>query len=88
MAERMATWVLWGVISWQRRFDDYGAAQRAARWDLEVEGRSNRDNCDVRVGVMGFGAAHGPRGAGGGAERRCGGGRAAATAVGRLALGA
>lgn len=55
MAERMATWVLWGVISWQRRFEEYAAAQRSARWDLGIEGRTNRDNCDVRVGVMGFG---------------------------------
>lgn len=55
MAERMATWVIWGVISWQRRFEEYAAAQRAARWDLGIEGRTNRDNCDVHVGVLGFG---------------------------------
>jgi hypothetical protein len=30
MAQRMATWVLWGVITWQRRFLDYRGAQ--ARW--------------------------------------------------------
>ncbi|GBF95182.1 glyoxylate hydroxypyruvate reductase A [Raphidocelis subcapitata] len=55
MAERMATWVVWGVINWQRRFEAYLEAQRAARWDLGIEGRTNRDNCDVSVGVMGFG---------------------------------
>ncbi|KIZ02326.1 gyoxylate/hydroxypyruvate reductase A [Monoraphidium neglectum] len=55
MAERMATWVIWGVISWQRKFEDYGQAQRTRRWDVELEGRTNLDNCDVRVGVLGFG---------------------------------
>lgn len=30
MAQRMATWVLWGVITWQRRFLEYRDAQ--ARW--------------------------------------------------------
>jgi phosphoglycerate dehydrogenase-like enzyme len=64
MAERMATWVVWGVISWQRKFEEYGAAQRAVRWDLAIEGRRNLDNCDVRVGVMGFGGRAG-RGRGG-----------------------
>lgn len=59
MAERMATWVTWGVISWQRKFEDYGEAQRARRWDLSIEGRRNLDNCDVRVGVMGFGEGRG-----------------------------
>ncbi len=55
MAQRMATWVAWGVINWQRRMDEYLSAQRACLWDPHIEGRSNRDNCDVRVGVMGFG---------------------------------
>ncbi len=55
MAERMATWVIWGVISWQRRFEEYHAAQRAKVWDADVERRTNLDNCDVTVGVMGFG---------------------------------
>jgi glyoxylate/hydroxypyruvate reductase A len=27
MASRMATWVVWGVINWQRRMDEYAAAQ-------------------------------------------------------------
>jgi phosphoglycerate dehydrogenase-like enzyme len=57
MAERMATWVIWGVISWQRKFEDYGQAQRTRRWDVELEGRTNLDNCDVRVGVLGFGGS-------------------------------
>lgn len=52
----MATWVVWGVVNWQRRFEEYLTAQRAGVWDLGIEGRSNRDNCDVAVGVMGFGA--------------------------------
>lgn len=30
MSERMATWVLWGVINCQRKFDAYMAAQREA----------------------------------------------------------
>lgn len=55
MAERMATWVIWGVISWQRKFEEYYEAQRVKRWDLEIEGRRNLDNRDVKVGVMGFG---------------------------------
>jgi hypothetical protein len=62
MAERMATWVVWGVINWQRKFEEYLEAQRAARWDLGIEGRRNLDNCDVRVGVLGFGGCG--RGAG------------------------
>jgi glyoxylate/hydroxypyruvate reductase A len=55
MAERMATYVVWGVASWQRRFEEYYAAQRARRWDLTIEGAANRDNRDVRVGVLGHG---------------------------------
>ncbi|KAI8463949.1 MAG: hypothetical protein J3K34DRAFT_442038 [Monoraphidium minutum] len=55
MAERMATWAVWGVISWQRRFEDYFRAQQQRRWDLGIEGRDNLDNCDVAVGVLGFG---------------------------------
>jgi hypothetical protein len=48
--------VVWGVINWQRRFEAYAAAQRARRWDQGIEARANLDSCDVRVGVMGFGA--------------------------------
>lgn len=55
MAERMATWVIWGVISWQRRFENYARAQRERRWDLDIERRANLDSADVRVGVLGFG---------------------------------
>jgi hypothetical protein len=28
MAQRMATWVVWGVINYQRKMEDYAAAQR------------------------------------------------------------
>jgi len=28
MASRMATWVVWGVINWQRKMDQYAEAQR------------------------------------------------------------
>jgi glyoxylate/hydroxypyruvate reductase A len=55
MAERMATWVLWGVINAQRRCDAYWAAQRAARWDKGIENFRNVDNAELRVGVMGLG---------------------------------
>jgi phosphoglycerate dehydrogenase-like enzyme len=55
MAQRMAMWVLWGVINWQRKMDDYWAAQREKRWDQSVEARKNRDNHEVRVGVLGCG---------------------------------
>ena len=47
---------MWGVINWQRRFEAYAAAQRARRWDQAIEAHANVDSCDVRVGVMGFGA--------------------------------
>jgi glyoxylate/hydroxypyruvate reductase A len=30
MAQRMATWVVWGVINYQRKMEQYAAAQR--RW--------------------------------------------------------
>ncbi|WIA23077.1 hypothetical protein OEZ85_001422 [Tetradesmus obliquus] len=56
MAQRMATWVVWGVISWQRKMEDYAAAQRSCQWAVDIEARgSNRDNAEVAVGVMGLG---------------------------------
>lgn len=55
MASRMATWVVWGVINWQRKMDQYAEAQRRCHWDQSIEARANRDNCDVAVGVMGMG---------------------------------
>eukprot|EP00775_Hariotina_reticulata_P004821 gene4821-5068_t len=55
MAQRMATWVLWGVINWQRRMEQYYEAQRNCHWDLTIELRANRDNAEVAVGVLGLG---------------------------------
>eukprot|EP00877_Chromochloris_zofingiensis_P004570 jgi/Chrzof1/14113/Cz08g25170.t1 len=55
MAARMATWVLWGVISWQRKMEYYSKAQQLKQWDTEIEGRTNMDNHAVRIGVLGFG---------------------------------
>ncbi|PSC71738.1 Glyoxylate hydroxypyruvate reductase A [Micractinium conductrix] len=59
MSERMATWVLWGVINCQRKCDAYMVAQRAARWDKGVENFRNVDNRELRVGVMGLGVMGG-----------------------------
>ena len=59
MAQRMATWVLWGVINVQRKCDEYWAAQRACRWDKGIENFRNIDNAELRVGVMGAGVMGG-----------------------------
>lgn len=59
MSERMATWVLWGVINCQRKCDAYLAAQREARWDKGVEDFRSIDNGELRVGVMGLGVMGG-----------------------------
>jgi phosphoglycerate dehydrogenase-like enzyme len=56
MSERMATWVLWGVINCQRRCDAYARAQRERRWDKAIENFRSVDNAELRVGVMGLGA--------------------------------
>ena len=55
MSERMATWVLWGVINCQRRCDAYLAAQRQRRWAKDVEHFRNIDNAELRVGILGLG---------------------------------
>lgn len=56
MASRMAAWVAWGVLTWQRRMLDYAAAQKAREWaGTKVERGHNRDARDVRVGVLGYG---------------------------------
>lgn len=36
--------------------DAYLEAQRAHRWDMQVEEAMQLDNADVRVGIMGLGA--------------------------------
>lgn len=59
MAERMATWVLWGVINIQRKCDAYAAAQRESKWDKSIENFRNIDNAELRVGVMGAGVMGG-----------------------------
>ncbi|KAL4420433.1 hypothetical protein ABPG75_010089 [Micractinium tetrahymenae] len=59
MSERMATWVLWGVINCQRKCDAYMAAQRQRRWDKGVEDFRNVDNAELRVGIMGLGVMGG-----------------------------
>ncbi|KAG2489533.1 hypothetical protein HYH03_011984 [Edaphochlamys debaryana] len=59
MGERMATWVLWAVINFQRRMDEYGRAQAERRWDKTVENYRPWDNGRVRVGVMGLGVMGG-----------------------------
>jgi len=56
MASRMAAWVAWGVLTWQRRMLDYAECQRRAEWaGARVERGHNRDARDVRVGVLGYG---------------------------------
>lgn len=59
MSERMATWVLWGVINIQRRCDAYYAAQKQSKWDVSIENFRNIDNAELRVGVMGLGVMGG-----------------------------
>ena len=59
MAERMATWVLWGVINIQRKCDEYLEAQRESRWDKSIENFRNIDNSELSVGVMGSGVMGG-----------------------------
>jgi glyoxylate/hydroxypyruvate reductase A len=56
MASRMAAWVAWGVLTWQRRMLDYAECQRKSEWaGTSVERGHNRDARDVRVGVLGYG---------------------------------
>jgi len=56
MASRMAAWVAWGVLTWQRRMLDYARAQRQGHWaGAAIERGHNRDARDVRVAVLGFG---------------------------------
>ncbi|GIL88859.1 hypothetical protein Vretifemale_16785, partial [Volvox reticuliferus] len=55
MAQRMATWVMWAVINFQRKMDLYGKAQAERRWDKKIENLKPWDNGEVRVGIMGFG---------------------------------
>jgi glyoxylate/hydroxypyruvate reductase A len=59
MAQRMATWVLWGVINIQRKCDNYWIAQSEGRWDKSVENFRNVDNAELKVGVMGLGVMGG-----------------------------
>jgi glyoxylate/hydroxypyruvate reductase A len=59
MAERMSTWVLWGVINIQRKCDAYFAAQRESKWDKSIENFRNVDNAELQVGVLGAGVQGG-----------------------------
>ncbi|KAL4424688.1 hypothetical protein ABPG77_004495 [Micractinium sp. CCAP 211/92] len=59
MSERMATWVLWGVINCQRKCDAYLAAQQQRRWDKGIEDFRSVDNGELRVGIMGLGVMGG-----------------------------
>ncbi len=59
MAERMATWVLWGVINIQRKCDAYFEAQRQSKWDKRIENFRNIDNPELNVGIMGAGVMGG-----------------------------
>jgi glyoxylate/hydroxypyruvate reductase len=59
MAERMAIWVLWGVINIQRKCDAYLEAQRQSKWDKSIENFKNIDNAELRVGVLGAGVMGG-----------------------------
>ena len=43
------------IISWQRNFDAYLAAQQARRWDKSIDNFQFRDCALVRVGIMGAG---------------------------------
>ena len=56
MGQRMATWVLWGVINSQRRMEAYAAAQRERRWAKDVEDYTQVDNAQLRVGILGLGS--------------------------------
>lgn len=51
MNEAMAETALWAVLSLQRRFFDYIAQQRQARWQPHPQRRAD----EVRVGVLGLG---------------------------------
>lgn len=53
MAERMATWVVWAVITGHRSMDAYVAGQNERRWMHQQ--LPFPDNGDVRVTVMGRG---------------------------------
>ncbi|EFJ41542.1 hypothetical protein VOLCADRAFT_119666 [Volvox carteri f. nagariensis] len=55
MAQRMATWVMWAVINFQRKMDLYGKAQAERRWDKKIENLKPWDNGEVRVGILGYG---------------------------------
>ncbi|KAG2435198.1 hypothetical protein HXX76_007281 [Chlamydomonas incerta] len=55
MAQRMATWVMWAVVNFQRKMDAYARAQAERRWDKTVENLKPWDNGEVRVGIMGYG---------------------------------
>ncbi|KXZ47624.1 hypothetical protein GPECTOR_34g783 [Gonium pectorale] len=55
MAQRMATWVMWAVINFQRRMDAYARAQAESRWDKKIENLKPWDNGEVRVGILGYG---------------------------------
>ena len=55
MAERMATFCIWAVTNIQRKCDEYYIAQHESRWDKSIEDYKNRDNEEMRVGVMGLG---------------------------------
>ena len=51
MAEQMLEYALYGVLTWQRHMDDYGAQQLRAAW----ERHPLRTRADTRVGVLGLG---------------------------------
>ncbi|KAG2446665.1 hypothetical protein HYH02_008235 [Chlamydomonas schloesseri] len=55
MAQRMATWVMWAVVNFQRKMDAYARAQAERRWDKTIENLKPWDNGEVRVGILGYG---------------------------------
>ncbi len=48
--------VVWAVINSQRQMEAYAAAQRQRFWDKNREEYSNKDNCDIHIGILGYGA--------------------------------
>eukprot|EP00198_Chlamydomonas_reinhardtii_P012410 XP_001701747.1 predicted protein [Chlamydomonas reinhardtii] len=59
MAQRMATWVMWAVVNFQRKMDLYARAQAERRYALGSweDGYSAAAHLtwQVRVGIMGYG---------------------------------
>jgi glyoxylate/hydroxypyruvate reductase A len=56
MASRMASWVAWGVLTWQRRMLEYAEYQRRSEWaGTRVEQGHNVDSRCVQVALLGYG---------------------------------